>query len=126
MDGPRSDLRAAAERATPAGELRAVPLWQVFGSDELSGLSAPIVERTQRPFVVLNPADAATLGVAEGEDALVSCGSDDTASLRVLVNAAMAAGHVGYARGLPGSVAHAPASLRVQADPSAARMIART
>ena len=125
MDGPRGDLRAAAASMVPQGELRAVPLWQVFGSDELSGLSAPIVERMQRPFVVLNPADAASLGVAEGEDAAVSCGSEDTFSMRVRVDAAMATGHVGYAHGLPGAPAHAPASLRVQADASTARMIAR-
>ena len=125
MDGPRSDLRAAGEHSNPAGGLRAVPLWQAFGSDELSGLSAPIVERMQRPFVVLNPADAARLGVADGEDALVSCGSDDTFPMRVRVNPAMAAGHVGYARGLPGAPAHSPVSLRVQADASTARMIAR-
>ena len=125
MDGPRGDLRAAAASVVPQGELRAVPLWQVFGSDELSGLSAPIVERMQRPFVVLNPADAARLGVAEGEDAAVSCGTEDAFSMRVRVDAAMATGHVGYAHGLPGAPAHAPVSLRVQADASTARMIAR-
>ncbi len=127
MDGPRAALPTlAGPTDVAAGQLRAVPLWRVFGSDELSSLSGPIIERAPRAFVVLNTVDAGRLGLADGEDALVDSGDGSApARLRVLLNEHMAAGHAGYACGMPGSIAFSTAVLRVQADPSGARVIAR-
>ena len=127
MDGPRSGLPALPARAdVGAGQLCGVPLWSVFGSDELSSLSGPIIERSRRAFVVLNTADASRLGLSDGNDALVDSGdSSDAVRLRVLLNDHMAAGHVGYACGMPGSLPFAATTLRVQPDPSAAHVIAR-
>ena len=127
MDGPRSGLPALPARAdVGAGQLYGVPLWSVFGSDELSSLSGPIIERSRRAFVVLNTADASRLGLSDGNDALVDSGdSSDAVRLRVLLNDHMAAGHVGYACGMPGSLPFAATTLRVQPDPSAAHVIAR-
>ena len=127
MDATRVGVPAlAADAELAPGLLRAVPLWRVFGSDELSSLSGPIIERAQRAFVVLNPEDARRLGIADGEDARVDPGDGSEAvGLRVQLNEHMAAGHAGYACGMPGSIAFSTAALRVQADPSAARVIAR-
>jgi NADH-quinone oxidoreductase subunit G len=40
---------------------QAVPMQHIFGSDELSARAAPVVERAPKPYLALNPADAAAL-----------------------------------------------------------------
>ncbi len=45
----------------------ALPLYHIFGSEELSSMSPPIQERSPAPYVALNPALAERLGVQEGE-----------------------------------------------------------
>jgi NADH-quinone oxidoreductase subunit G len=54
------------------GELRLVPLYHVFGSDELSSLSPPIAALAPEPYIALSPSDAAALGVAAGEAVALS------------------------------------------------------
>jgi len=44
-----------------------VPVHHIFGSEELSTLSAAIAERSPKPYVALNPEDAAGLELDEGE-----------------------------------------------------------
>lgn len=44
-----------------------VPLYHIFGSEELSRLSPSIAERLPRDYIALNPADAQTLGVNQGD-----------------------------------------------------------
>ena len=44
-----------------------VPVHHVFGSEELSSVSAAIAERSPKPYVALNPEDAASLELEEGE-----------------------------------------------------------
>ncbi|HME44087.1 MAG TPA: NADH-quinone oxidoreductase subunit NuoG [Syntrophorhabdales bacterium] len=44
-----------------------VPAQHIFGSEELSALSPAIAERTPAAYVGLNPQDASSLGVTEGE-----------------------------------------------------------
>jgi NADH-quinone oxidoreductase subunit G len=53
------------------GEYLAIPLYHIFGSEELSNLSAPIKERTPEPYLALNPALAERLGVGEGEQVVI-------------------------------------------------------
>ena len=53
-----------AEQAN--GAFVAARVHHVFGSGELSNYSAPVLERAPAPFALLNPADAARLGVTEG------------------------------------------------------------
>ncbi len=47
-------------------EYLGVPLYHIFGSEELSVLSPGIAELAPEPYVALNPADAAVLRVREG------------------------------------------------------------
>ncbi|HYA88621.1 MAG TPA: NADH-quinone oxidoreductase subunit NuoG [Nitrospirota bacterium] len=49
------------------GEWLMLPLYDIFGSEELSILSPGIVERAPKPFIALNPVDAARLNVSNGE-----------------------------------------------------------
>lgn len=56
-----------AEYAPRFPELLFVPVHGIYGSDEQSNVSAPVVERIPKPFVAVNCEDAAALGVAEGD-----------------------------------------------------------
>ncbi len=51
-----------------AGEWLLVPLYHIFGSEELSVLSPGIAERMPKPYLALNPADAVKLNVNEREE----------------------------------------------------------
>ena len=48
------------------GGFRLVPSHALFGSEELSARSWPIIERRPAPYLVLHPEDATALGVEEG------------------------------------------------------------
>jgi len=45
-----------------------VPIYQIFGSEELSVLSRGIAERSPQPYLALNPGDASGFRVNEGEE----------------------------------------------------------
>ena len=75
------------------------PVHAIFGSDELSNASWPIVERMPAPFALLNVTDAKRLGVQAG--AGIS-GPGLGASLEVLIDDRIPAGVVGVVHGLPG------------------------
>ncbi|MDR3416112.1 MAG: NADH-quinone oxidoreductase subunit NuoG [Nevskia sp.] len=50
-----------------AGQWRGVALHHIFGGEELSARAAPIAERAPKPYVALNPQDAADLGAGADE-----------------------------------------------------------
>jgi NADH-quinone oxidoreductase subunit G len=95
---------------------------ELFGSDELSALSPPIRERMAAPYVVLNPRDAARLGVAAGGGVR---GTGFDKALEVRIDAALPEGTAVLPRGLAGRVR---ASAAFERDPNFAppvRIIAR-
>ena len=97
---------------------------EVFGSDELSGLSPPIQERMPRPYVVLHPQDAARLGVVAGGGVRAP---ELSASFEVRIEPAQPSGTAAFARGLAG-VNVPPPAVTLEADPGfapAPRIIAR-
>jgi NADH-quinone oxidoreductase subunit G len=113
----------APSQALPGGEagdgFRVLPLWHIFGSDELSMRSPPIVERAADPYVVLNPADANNLGVAAGGG--VRCDEFDVA-LEVRIDAAMAPGNAAMTLGFPGVAASSAGQrLTLAVDPAFVR-----
>jgi NADH-quinone oxidoreductase subunit G len=57
------------------GEWLVVPCHHIFGSEELSALSPAIAERIPAAYVGLNPRDASSLGVKEGERVELMVGS---------------------------------------------------
>ena len=86
----------------------------VFGGDELSAASAPILERTPAPYLLLNAADAQRLGVSDGNGvAIAELGS----SYEVRVDDNLAPGVAGVSRGLPGTAVLASATVNLTADP---------
>ena len=108
-------LRDAAPPAAPAdGVFAAGRVSCVFGGDELSAASAPVLERTPAPFALLNPEDAQRLGAREGGGVRVE---ELDASMEVRLDAAVASGVVGIAQGLPGAGALTAATVHLAPDP---------
>jgi NADH-quinone oxidoreductase subunit G len=85
---------------SPAG-LEAVPLYHVFGSEELSVLAPGVAELSPKPYVALHPADAGRLGVAAGQEVdLLALGTAHRLPVRILPS--LAEGLAGLPAGLPG------------------------
>jgi NADH-quinone oxidoreductase subunit G len=92
------DAQAPAEQP---GRLQLVPLYHVFGSEELSMLSEPLAERAPAPYLALNPEDAAALGLAAGVEVEIEvCG--ERRRLPVLLRPGLGRGLAGVPVGLPG------------------------
>jgi NADH-quinone oxidoreductase subunit G len=104
------DLKAAPFQppapATAAGpdEFEVVVTERTFGTEELSGYSACLQELREPPFVGLHPADAAALGLREGDRAALRTPAGALA-LTVRTFADMAAGVVVVPRLRPAALA---------------------
>ena len=90
----------------------------VFGGDELSAASAPVLERTPSPYVLLNSDDAQRLGVSDGGGVAIA---ELDMSFEVRVDASVAPGVAGVSRGLPGTGVLASATVNLAADPDFVR-----
>ena len=66
------DYDVAVSQPTQQGGFRTFGSYCVFSSDELASRSWPVAQRSRGPFVLLNPADADTLGVSESGGVSVS------------------------------------------------------
>ncbi len=97
---PAYDGSAPAVQSRPEGKWLAVPLYHIFGSEELSILSPAVAERAAQPYLALHPDDAAALQLAEGAHAEVRI---DGAAHRLPVKFAedLARGLAGIPAGLP-------------------------
>ena len=86
------------------GRLLAVPLHHIYGSEELSMLSAPVAGRAPTPYLALGPADAARLGAAEGRRLAVvlHAPGEPRLSLPVRIVTSLPTGVAGLPVGLPG------------------------
>jgi len=78
-----------------------VPLYHVFGSEELSILSPGVAELAPEPYVALSPKDAERLAVGHGEEVEVSAG-EGALRLAVRVAPTMPDGVAGVPAGLTG------------------------
>ncbi|MCG8708142.1 NADH-quinone oxidoreductase subunit NuoG [Brenneria sp. 4F2] len=84
-----------------SGSWRVAPYYHLFGSDEMSQRSAVIQSRMPEPYVMVNPADAAALGVNSGTLVELSCGGQ-TLRLPIRLSDGLSQGQVGLPLGLPG------------------------
>jgi NADH-quinone oxidoreductase subunit G len=105
---PPDDARTNYFHTIPAafqpqqGAWLAVPLYHVFGSEELSMYAPAIAELAPAPMLHLNPADAEQLGLAEGQPAAVSLG-EQTYRAPVALTETLPPGVVAVPVGLPGA-----------------------
>jgi NADH-quinone oxidoreductase subunit G len=80
---------------------RVVPLHHIFGSEELSGLAAPVISRIPDAYIALSAADAQRFGFAAGD--AVSVWLDAvTVRLPVRISTTLASGTAGLPAGLHG------------------------
>jgi NADH-quinone oxidoreductase subunit G len=91
------------------GHWRLLPLYRIFGSDELSARSPAINELTASAFVEISVDDAETLGLLDGDGVLLSL-PDTKVCFEVIINPSIANGCLGYSVGLPGAPWIAPGS----------------
>jgi NADH-quinone oxidoreductase subunit G len=84
-----------------------LPLYRIFGSEELSAQSPAIEELTSQPFVEISQHDANKLKVNTGDRVVISSASGEE-SLEVSVSSATPPGCLGYCVGLPGAPWIAP------------------
>jgi len=94
-----SDIPAAFIASTT--EWRVAPYYHLFGSEEMSQRASVIQQRMPQPYVMVNPADAAQLGVNAGSQVEFTCGGQ-TLSLPVRLSDSLSQGQVGLPLGLPG------------------------
>ncbi|MCL5024061.1 MAG: NADH-quinone oxidoreductase subunit NuoG [Nitrospirae bacterium] len=83
------------------GELLIVPLYHIFGSEELSVLSPGIAGMAPHPYLALNPFDAEGLGMNAGDEGEVVI-SGNTYRLPITLMASLPQGVAGLPSGLPG------------------------
>ena len=92
-----------------AGKMLIVPLYHVFGSDELSALSPGIAERSPGPYLGLNADDAGSIGVGEDWNVRLTV-ADVALVLPVRLVPSLPGGVAGLPVGLEGlPYVHAPA-----------------
>lgn len=119
--GPAQDSGASYFREFPEtsvsrkNESLAIPLYHIFGSEELSRLSTPIEERSPEPYLALNPALAEQLSVAEGEAVRIDL-LDRSLRLPARLMASLPADMVGLPMGLPGIPVGLPALCKIHRD----------
>jgi len=80
---------------------RVAPYYHLFGSEEMTQRAPVIQTRMPQPYVMVNPADAARLGVNDGTAVEFSC-AGQTLRLPVRFSDALQAGQVGLPIGMPG------------------------
>jgi NADH-quinone oxidoreductase subunit G len=119
-------MRFPAAPEAPTDEaLRAVPVFEVFGSDELSAEASAIQERMPQAYVLLHPTDAARLGIDAGDGVRDSAGQ---ARFVAGLDADVPVGHVYYGSGLAGAwpvPPEGPVTLEVDPDYEPPDVIAR-
>jgi NADH-quinone oxidoreductase subunit G len=98
-------------------EYLAIPLYHIFGSEELSSMSPPIKERSPGPYLALKTAVAEQLGVEEGEAVRIDLLGRSLHLPARLVDS-LPENTVGLPVGLPGIPAGLPAlsTIRRNAD----------
>ncbi|GHL93657.1 hypothetical protein ECZU38_37310 [Escherichia coli] len=89
------------ERDSSRRPWRIAPYYHLFGSDELSQRAPVFQSRMPQPYIKLNPADAAKLGVNAGTRVSFSY-DGNTVTLPVEIAEGLTAGQVGLPMGMSG------------------------
>ena len=99
-DGAYSDAVPAAFAPRPGAWLL-VPIYHIFGSEELSLLAPAVAERAPRPYLVLNQEDARDLQAGPADEVELRV-ADAAHYLPVKIDPASPRGLAGLFAGLPG------------------------
>jgi NADH-quinone oxidoreductase subunit G len=82
-------------------ELRIIPVYRIFGSDELSSVGAAITGKLEQPFVLMNQKDADIISVKEGDSVQLEI-LKIRLTLKVKIENTLQKGMAGLSVNLPG------------------------
>jgi len=82
-------------------EWQIVPVYKIFGSEELSSIGPAIKERMEEPFIYLNTGDMESIGVSEGESVEMNSGNSSVI-LKVKIENSLKQGIAGMSATIPG------------------------
>lgn len=95
------DHQVPDETPPENGSFELVPIYRIFGSEELSSRCTAITELICTPFLEINPRDATRIGVRQGDT--ISTDLDATSiTLRIVIDPKIKAGMAAISAGLPG------------------------
>src|SRR5690606_29167448 len=97
-NGSQTQYYGWNDQSATAQGLSVVPLWHLFGSEELSARSPAIQARATGAYVALSAADAEKLGLAPGDGVRVQ----GNGSVPYMIRESLQPGSVGVSVGLPG------------------------
>lgn len=83
------------------GEWLIAPVYQIFGSDELSSLSPSVMQRIKEPFVLMNQKDAESVAANDGDYILFET-SKISLKVKVKIDNSVVHGLAGLSVNLPG------------------------
>ena len=104
LDGaetPPATAISSLPETESSGPWLLIPRYRIFGSDELSVVSDSIAELAGNAYVEVNPGDAQTLGLSEGDGLCLG----DNPALEVQLNSQIPAGCIGYTVGYDATLA---------------------
>jgi len=102
-DAKVSNATDLAENESPEdGHFRLLPLYRIFGSEELSARSPAIAQLVRQAWLQINPVDAQRLETANG-DSVVALIDNEELNLEIEINSSIPRGCAGFVCGLPGS-----------------------
>ncbi len=99
-DTPRYYLEIPEAFQSRNGELLVCPIYHIFGSEELSRHAKGIAELAPKPYLALNPQDAAARGLAEGHLAKLLWDGEPI-TLPAIIRADLPRGIAGAPAGVP-------------------------
>jgi len=82
-------------------ELLLIPVYKIFGSEELSGISQSVLKRIPEPFVLLNQNDAGENQLKDGDPVLIEM-LDKQLQVKVKIENSVVKGMAGLSTGFPG------------------------
>jgi NADH-quinone oxidoreductase subunit G len=112
LDAPRQPLAwfpVTSPFQPLADTLSVVPLYHLYGSDELSSRAEQVQTRIEAPYALLAPEEAERLRIHEGDTVDLKL-AGETVQVTARVSEALAPGLVGLPHNLPGMPAFRPAS----------------
>ena len=82
-------------------ELLVIPVYQIFGSEELSSASSAITQRIEEPFLILNQKDAEIFGIKDGEPVRLEIPGQKL-KIKAKIENSLKQGIIGLSVNLPG------------------------
>jgi NADH-quinone oxidoreductase subunit G len=102
VTSPKYFIHIAKPHARKTGEWLLVPLYHIFGSEELSLHSPAVAELAAQPYLALSSEDMKKLNVSVGDAVIIQC-TDESVTLPVKRMDSLPEGIAGLPYGLPGT-----------------------